>query len=85
MTRLRDTDSPVLESRMGFPRPTIWVRDMGQDGTKSDLRKTVTFTYASWIILGPLNRNIQASKRCFTAANRLGIYARVPDLAELNE
>lgn len=72
---------------MDFPRPMIWVRYIGQDkeGRDWDRKETITFSYASWIILGPLKRNIQALKRRFTARNKLGIYAKVRDLAELHE
>jgi hypothetical protein len=31
MTRLRDIDSQELESRMGFLRPIIWIRDMVEE------------------------------------------------------
>jgi hypothetical protein len=45
----------------------------------------LTFSYASWIILGPLKRNIQALKRCLIAEIKFGMHIKVSDLTELHE
>lgn len=69
----------------GFPSAYNLGQNIDQDRRDWDQKKTITFSYASWIILGPLKRNIQALKRCFTPENMFGIYAKMPELAELHE